>query len=130
MPRIWTRLIGRILIVAFLAAQGMLSAHACGSMGAGSGNAIDPLAVAITDSSTSGSVADCETSSPVCQKHCEKEPGTTDPASPATFPVFLAIFQIQLEVAARALLPARSAEPALSHATSPPTAICHCCWRI
>lgn len=134
--RRFIRFISRLLIAVLLAAQGLLAAHACDRLGAlpmamaahESGAMSNPSMSGPEDLPTTHEA--CGAPTALCHAHCKGDPGTTDSAGPLAVADFVAAFSVAIPAPDSSLRAAAPLEPALTHATSPPASIRHCCWRI
>ncbi len=119
MNRFTRKLLSLISIAALLLAQLVVSAYACPLQSMGLSEAITNADLPMSDA----------TAPVLCKKHCENgQQNVNDlPQTPAATPTPSAL---PIEPSTSTTLPAAAFTPSLFHATSPPLAIAHCCFRL
>jgi hypothetical protein len=124
MNSITRKLVSLLGIVAVVFAQLLVSAYACPMLLMGA----DDVSAATPQADT---CADDMASPALCQKHCENaQQNINDAPQPLAGVALAPAFAVKLPAVMGMALSVPALQPSLLHATSPPHAIRHCCWRI
>ena len=132
MNRSFQKIVSAITLAAVLILQLAVSAYACPML---TSDAVDQTPVAIQSAMTvyaEPDTADVNTAQPgLCQQHCLNGHQIINdlPFDPATV-IFVPALEFNLRAFEPSPAPLIASLPSLHHATSPPLAVRHCCFRI